>query len=130
MLDNSHDCIIAHLELKTNSLQNVFLEEADHNNALSHIDISDFVDGYPPLLIYSIHGKPSCTLELKVTLEGVQDHTQLTLHQFHLPGKNYWRKKKFKNYIHIILFFRTVSSSFSTNKFCEQHPHKIQVVTI
>ena len=87
MFNDDCDCITVHYDLKINSPQNVFLEETDHDRTLCHEHICDHVEGCPPLLVYSIHGKPNCSLELKFTLGGLQEAKHFTMHQSHFPGK-------------------------------------------
>ena len=93
------DCITVRHGLKTNLPQNVFLEEVDHDNTLCHEHISDHVDGCPSLLVYSIHGKPNCSLELKFTLDGIQEVKEFTMRQSQFPGK--YCDKTFSNNSHL-----------------------------
>jgi len=87
IFNEGHDCITAQHDLNTDSPQSVFLKPTDHNNTLCHVDISDYVDGYPPLLVYDVHGKMNCSFDLKFTLlEGLQEAKQFTLNQWDLPG--------------------------------------------
>ena len=61
---DTHDCVNAQHSLKTNSLQNISLEEPDHSD-LCFVDMFiEYVDGHPPLLVCAIHCKPRCFLEL------------------------------------------------------------------
>ena len=87
IFDDADDCITIHHNLRTNSPQSVFLEEVDHESNLSHELIIQHIDGCPPLLLYRIHGRPNCLLDLKITLDGVQEEKHFTLHQSDLPGK-------------------------------------------
>ena len=87
IFDDACDCITVHPNLRTNSTQSVFLEEVDHENTLNHMYVSDYVDGCPPLLAYSIHGRPNCSLDLKFTLDGLQEEKVLAIRQSHLPGR-------------------------------------------
>ena len=87
IFDDACDCITVHPILRTNSTQSVFLEEVDHENTLNHMYVSDYVDGCPPLLVYSIHGRPNCSLDLKFTLDGLQEEKVFAIRQSHLPGK-------------------------------------------
>ena len=82
---DTHDCVTPQHNLKTNSSQNISLEEPDHS-VLRFVDIIEYVDGRPPLLVYAIHCKPKCSLELKFFLDGLLEPNQLTLRQSHLPG--------------------------------------------
>ena len=85
--DDAHDCITVHSNLSTNLPESVFLDEVDHENNLSKELIMHHVAGCPPLLVYRIHGRPSCLLDLKFTLEGLQEEKYFTLLQSDLPGK-------------------------------------------
>ena len=87
IFDNDCNCITVHHDLRAIPLQNVILDKVDHDNTLCHEHISDNVDGGPPLLVYSIHGIPNCFLELKFTLNGLQEEKHFTMRQSHFPGK-------------------------------------------
>ena len=87
IFDDAHDFITVHPNLSTNSPESVFLDEVDHESNLSKELIMHHVDGCPPLLIYRIHGRQSCSLDLKFTLKGLQKEKHFTLHQYDLPGK-------------------------------------------
>ena len=87
IFDDTCEFITVYHSLKTNSPQSVFLDEVDHESTLSHELIRNHIDGCPPLLVYSIHGGPNCSLELKFTLDGLQEEKQFTLRQSHLPGR-------------------------------------------
>ena len=87
IFDDAHDCITVHHNLRTNSIQSVILEEVDHENTLNHMYVSDYVDGCPPLLLYNIHGRPNCSLDLKFTLDGLHEEKQFTIRQSHFPGR-------------------------------------------
>ena len=87
IFNNAHDCITVHPNLKTSLPESVLLDEVDHESSLSKELIMHHVDGCPPLLVYRIHGRPSCLLDLKFTLEGLQEEKHFTLHQSDLPGK-------------------------------------------
>ena len=83
---DTHNCVTAQHHLKSNSPQNNSLEEPDHS-VLRFVDIIEYVDGRPPLLVYTIHCKPKCSLELKFFLDGLQESNQFTLRrQSQLPG--------------------------------------------
>ena len=88
IFDNECDCITVSPTLTTGSPQNVFLGKVHHENTLCHEHISNYVDGCPPLLVYSIHGDLNCLLELKFTLGGFQEAKQFIVDQFQLPGKH------------------------------------------
>ena len=90
LFDDKCDCITVCPNLKTESPQkkNVILKHVDHDNTLCHEHINNYVDGCPPLLVYSIHGDLNCLLELKFTLGGLQKAKQLSIDQFQLPGKH------------------------------------------
>ena len=87
IFDDAHDCITVHRNLSTNSPESVFLDEVNHESSLSKELIMHHVDGCPPLLVYRIQGRPSCSLDLKFTLEGLQEEKSFTLLQSDLPGK-------------------------------------------
>ena len=87
MFDDNCDCMTVQLKLKTNSPQNVFIEEIDHDGTLCHDYIIRHVDGCPPLLTYKIHGKPNCSLKLKFTLHSLTEENHFIIRQYYFPGK-------------------------------------------
>ena len=88
LFDSNSDRVTVCHSLISDSSQNVVLKDVDHDSTLSHERISNYVDGCPPLLVYSIHGDLNCLLESKFTLGGLQKAKQFTIDQFQLPGKN------------------------------------------
>ena len=117
IFDDDCDSITVHHGLKTNSPQNVFLEEVDHDNTLCHEHISDHVEGCPPLLVYNIQGKPNCSLELKFTLDGLQEAKQFTMRQSQFPGK-YWIQLSALSYhnSHILIELRPAAPQRSISR--------------
>ena len=87
IFDDEYDCITVQLKLKTNSLQNVFIEEIDHDGTLCHDYIRQHVDGCPPLLTYKIYAIQNCSLELKFTLNGLTEAKLFIMTQYDFPGK-------------------------------------------
>ena len=88
IFDDAHDCITVHHNMRSEPFESVCLDGVDHNCTLSHELIRSHIDGCPPLLEYSFHSRQNCSLlELKFTLDGLQDEIQFTLRQFHLPGR-------------------------------------------
>ena len=85
---NNYDRVTVCHSLTPDSSQNVILKDVDHDNTLCHEHISNYVDGCPPLLVYSIHGDLNCLLELKFTLGGLQKAIQFSIDQSQLPGKH------------------------------------------
>ena len=102
LFDNNYYCVTVCHSLTSDSSQNIILKEVDHDNTLCHERISNYVDGYPPLLVYSIQGIPNCLLELKFTLGGFQEAKHFSIDQFQLPGKN--RNKTFSIVLIVHIF--------------------------
>ena len=86
LFDNGCDCItVCH---NVSPQKDVYLKEVGHHNTLRHEHINNYVDGCPPLLVYSVQGNLSCFLELKFTLGGLQEEKQFSIDQSQLPGKH------------------------------------------
>ena len=87
LLDNIHKSITAHHQLHTSAPADVILTEPVFK-VLKRTDIKRYVSGLPPLLVYNLHFKSLCSLELKIRLEGIEEETIFTVCDIHLPGKN------------------------------------------
>ena len=86
LLDNIHKSITAHHQLHTSSPADVILTEPTCKDLMC-TDIKRYVSGHPPLLVYSLHFKSLCSLELNIRLEGIEKETSFTVRDIHLPGK-------------------------------------------
>ena len=84
-LSDNTDHVTVHHNLDTNSPRNISVNEPDHC-ILNHSDISDYVDGLPPLLKYNIGCKFNCSFKLRFTLDGFQKPTHFTLRESDMQG--------------------------------------------
>ena len=87
IFDGAHDCITVHDDLSSDSPKSVILEPVNNEKSLRKEHIISYVEGCPPLLVYKIHGKPSCSLDLKFTLHGLQEEKHFILKKSDFPGK-------------------------------------------
>ena len=103
MLSSSNDCncTTVHHDLRAIPLQNVILDKVDHDNTLCHEHIIDYVDSCPPLLVYSIHGVPNCSLELKFPLNGLQEEKHFTMRQFHFLVSIVMKLSYYSHFVHM-----------------------------
>lgn len=84
--DSNNSEIDVQVSCESNSPENVFVEEPEYSS-IRKIDISSFVDGRPPHVIFTLRAKPGYSLKAKFKLSGFREPNILSFRQSELPGR-------------------------------------------
>jgi len=84
--DDTEAPVRACVRFEASSPANVFLDEPE-SNVICKTEISEYVEGKPPLLVYRLCAQPQSFVELRILLQGFEKDLSFILRHRDLPGE-------------------------------------------